>query len=118
MKYLIILALSLAISQNINAKEWTTEHTKWETAYLITHIIDWGQTLEITQNPKYTELNPIIGKYPTRGKVNKYFLTTAIGHYLVSKHLTSNRELWQKTSFFFELGIISRNVQLGIRTNF
>lgn len=97
------------------ASEWTQENKKWETAYMATHLIDWGQTLEIARNPKYYETNPILGKTPTRGEVNRYFLITGIGHYLISRYLDDYRLAWQKTTFFIELGVVTRNASIGIK---
>lgn len=100
------------------AAEWTKENTNWESAYLVAHLVDWGQTLEISNNPRYTEINPALGKYPSEDEVNQYFLITGVGHYFISRYLGENRLLWQQATFIVELNVIARNASLGIRVNF
>jgi len=118
MKYLILIVFFVIGSSELKAQEWTEENTAWETAYLATLIIDWGQTLEIAENPNYRELNQIIGEYPTRGEVNRYFMGLGISHIIISNYLDEWRLPWQRSTFFFSLGVISRNARMGIKINF
>lgn len=118
MKYLIIIMFFVVGASELNAQEWTKENTQWETAYFVTRIIDWGQTLEIQRNPKYYELNQFLGKHPTRGEINRYFIVTGIGHLVISNYLDEWRLPWQQASFFYSLGVVSRNFEMGIKVKF
>ena len=77
MKYLLLL---LFISPAY-ADEWTTNDTYREITYQGLAAIDWLQTRNIAKNPNYYEQNPILGEYPSVGKVNAYFAITGIVHY-------------------------------------
>lgn len=113
-KYILIFSLSFPVY----SQEWTKENTAWETAFIATHLIDWGQTLDIIESPKFQESNPFLGRNPTRGEVNRYFILMGVSHYLISRHLTEYRSVWQKTTFFYELNVINRNAKIGIKINF
>ncbi len=117
MKFILIILFLIGASE-VNASEWTKDDTKWESAYLVTHIIDWGQTLDIASNNKYRETNIFLGRNPTEDEVNRYFLLTGVGHYLVSLLLSDNRRVWQKATFFIEFGVISKNASIGIKVKF
>jgi len=117
--YIIVLvSLFLVASASSEASEWTKSNTKWESAYMVTHLIDWRQTLEISNNPRFKETNPILGNNPTENEINQYFLLTGISHYLISRYLDDWRETWQKTTFFIQFSVISKNAIIGIKTNF
>jgi len=116
--YIVIIVLFVTGASELKAMEWTKENTQWESAYMVTHIIDWGQTLEIAENPNFTEVNPILGSNPNRGDVNRYFLLTGIGHYLMSSYLDEWRETWQKTTFFIQFSVVANNAMLGVKITF
>lgn len=98
---------------------WTTADTTREAVYLGLHVADWGQTLGIAESPNYYESNPILGRNPSRGEVNRYFAVTAIGHAAVAYLLPHEaREVWQYTTIGMEAGIVARNYNVGIEFNF
>ena len=44
-------------------------------------ILDWLQTRAIAKNPSlFYEMNPILGKHPTIGRVNVYFAACILGY--------------------------------------
>lgn len=54
--------------------------------YLLLHAIDYRQSVYIQEHPEHCyELNPLIGTHPSRGDVDRYFLATTAGVYLVDK---------------------------------
>ena len=66
-----------------------------EVAWQAIHVIDWGQTLRIADNPdQYHEKNPILGRHPSRGRVNTYMLAGAILHPVVTWLLPEEAEVF------------------------
>ena len=46
-------------------------------------IMDWQQTRQIALHPeRWGEMNPILGKHPTTGKVDTYFTIVLVGMWI------------------------------------
>ena len=78
--------------------------------------VDYIQTREIARNPNYYELNPIIGKYPSKEKVTVYFALGGLMYYLVANWLperwrTPWLSFWATASFT----CVVHNHRIGIR---
>jgi len=73
-----------------------------ESVYTILHIIDWNQTLQISSNPYYFELNPLLGKKPSKGKINFYFSITLFSNYLIGYFLYKKN----KSFYYLYKGIL------------
>jgi hypothetical protein len=110
---LIILLLPFLVA-------WTQEDTKYQTAFIATALVDWGQTLYIASNPdEYKESNVLLGDHPSRDKVNMYF-PIAIGlHTAVAVALPKDyRRVWQLIWIGIETGMIVHNASIGIKVDF
>lgn len=110
---LIILLLPFLVA-------WTQEDTKYQTAFIATALVDWGQTLYIASNPDdYKESNVFLGDHPSRDKVNMYFpcaiaLHTAVAYVLPDKY----RRYWQLFWIGYETGMVVHNTSIGIKVDF
>jgi hypothetical protein len=99
--------------------------------------LDWLQTHQIATHPnQWSETNPILGKHPSVGKVNSYFIACEVGHaaisYLLPKYIEMPkwvkeyihinklpiRNSWQFIWFGIESGTAYNNYQGGIRIRF
>jgi hypothetical protein len=89
-------------------------------AALTTIAIDWGQTRYIARHPQtYHEINPILGKHPSVGKVDRYFAASMLGTVGIAMVLpTTYRKYWLGGVAVFELGFIIHNKNLGIKVDF
>lgn len=125
-KYLLILFL---LSPSISSADWTKIDTAFQVGYSILHVIDWGTTRDISKNPdRFHENNPILGKHPSVGKVDTYFIATLIGHTTVSYLLPDKlnvfglnirpRRTWQVGWIGIEGWHIRRNIKAGVKINF
>ena len=116
-KVFLILLLSCG---GAHAGEWTRADTAREVAYLALHVVDYSQTLEISDNPnRWYEKNPIIGKHPSRGEVNTYFLITGLLHPAVAYVLPKPyREIFQYSTIAIEIYCVGNNYSLGIGGRF
>lgn len=104
----------------VHASEWTKADTAWEAGYLVLHVIDWGQTRNISRRPDaYRELNPILGSHPSIERVNTYFALTAIAHTAISYALPADwRRGWQMVSIGMEATAVSNNYKIGLKIDF
>ncbi len=114
---LLILIIILPITSHA---EWNKGDTAREVAWQGIHVIDWGQTLEIARHPeKYHELNPILGRHPSVGRVNVYMGLSALGHLGMSYILPKKARLyWQYISIGVSAGCVVNNYKIGLGVKF
>ena len=134
--------------QAMAADPWTKADVAWETAYLVTLAADWSQTRQfpkqygkqefvsewvsvrnqdnsITSTYGYwrkhyvAESNPILGREPSRTKIDIYFALAAWSHYWVAKRLPMPwRRWWQVYGGLIQLGYVHRNYRLRFSIKF
>jgi hypothetical protein len=100
---------------------WSNEDMQRQLAYSLLHGADWAQTRTIAKNPQqFHETNPILGEHPSTGTVNNYFLSTLLGHWLLSNALPPEyRKLFQQGSIGLEAGVAGKNkFKFGIGMTF
>ena len=115
----ILFALSLA-STSRAADKWTPTDISMEAASVALTVIDWGQTLDISNQPgRIKETNCILGNRPRRGEINAYFPAVMLIHGVVSHYLPKPyRNIWQAVTIGVELAATSINYQAGLRIGF
>lgn len=123
MKYLLILMiLSMSCqSQEYSPKLWT-DSTFTNSALVFSNVMlvsDWGQTLHIAQDDRYTEDNKYLGKNPSRRDVNLYFLQRLVVHNLVGYLLPKKyKNIFYVSVSAYQAEAVFRNYELGIRMKF
>lgn len=121
----ILLSVSLTLpahSQafNLTFDPWSKQDIALQTLYTGLHIIDWGNTLYIADNPyKFYETNPILGNHPSRGNVNLYFAGTLAASFLVTHILPKEyRPYFQTIIISLETAVMASNHSLGVGMRF
>lgn len=119
-KVIVVFTIILLSSFTAHADEWTKEDTYLEITYLAIHIADWGNTLYIADHPEdYHEINPILGRHPSRSRVNNYFMITGLLHPAISYALPQPyRQYWQYATVGIEAGVVGWNLSIGIGFGF
>ncbi len=120
MKVILAALLIAVLSAPARADEWSKTDIGLQAAATALMVVDWGQTLKAaSQTDKYCEMNPILGKHPSRGRVNTYFATAIIGHAAISHILPQDyRRIWQSVFIGVELAATSINYQAGVKIKF
>ena len=114
MRFIFLLLLCSTASA-----DWSSGDTNRQLAFTALQMVDWAQTREVVKDDRKHELNPILGKYPSKTEVNVYFAATTLGHYLVSRALPPDyRKVWQYVWIGFQTGNVIRNYRVGVRINF
>ena len=109
-----LLVLMLLIPSVCFAGDWTSTDTAWEAAYLGALTVDCLQARDT--NPRYIERNPVLGPYPSRGKIDNLCALSAIGHLGMSYVLPSDwRRTWQISTVAIELVIIRHQYEIGLK---
>ena len=114
---IIMLTILMIPVTGFAAEDWNKEEKLKEAAWMVLHAVDWRQTAYAMDRPdEYEELNPILCKHPSEGRLNMFILTTAIGHYLITNYIPKkHRSVWQNISIGFKLGTVSSNYYVGAR---
>lgn len=122
-EFYLVLLCALFSCNTVGAEreyEWDrTDYLLLATA--ITAVtIDWAQTRYIARHPqKYSELNPILGKHPSTGKVDRYFAASLLGTVGIAFALPTNyRKYWLGGVTFVEVGFVLHNKGIGIKADF
>jgi hypothetical protein len=99
--------------------EWTKADTAFQLGYTALHIMDWSQTLDIESDSRYYERNSILGKDPSRGRVNTYFATTLGLHWLIARALPPKwRSTFQAGTIAIQFGVVKDNFEAGVSLDF
>ena len=115
-----ILVLLLPLPCAAQYANWTPADKALLATSTALLIVDWGQTRYIAKNPdRFHELNPILGRHPSVGRVNTYFATAIIGNYLLADWLgPTNRKLYLGGITALETVVVIRNNGIGIKVAF
>jgi len=114
-----------------NVNIWTAQDTIMQMTYIGLQTIDTGQTLWLAGKPKnsgYYELNPILGRHPSKVAVIGYMVgTSALDTFIAYKlprqvnilgMMVPARTLFQSLSIGLEAGTDIRNAALKIGVKF
>lgn len=113
---LILLAPSIPHAE---ARDWTAAEKGLGVAALTLHMIDLGQTRHIAKSGGvFHELNPVIGRHPSVGRVNGYFLASG----LLIASLAHFVPEYRKELLMLYVGVqaanTARNFSIGLRVSF
>lgn len=105
------------------ARAWFDPWTKTDYALqgilLVLDVMDYNQTMQFTQKKTHYEDNKLLGEYPSRSRVNNYFLGLAVLHVAVAMTLPKPyRTMWQGTFIGIEGYCVRHNYRAGIRVSF
>lgn len=121
----LALLLLILVPTVVHADEWTSTDTAMQITYTVLHVIDWGQTLDVSKHPiraggvPASETNPVLGKHPSVGAVNTYMASTLAGHAVASYLLPGKwRTAWQVAGIGIEAYVVGRNYSLGFHATF
>lgn len=109
-----------SLSSLLRVDPWTTEQKVWAGVSTALILTDWGQTRYIAKNPdRFHETNPLIGRHPSMGEVNRHFALSMAANLAVASLLPSKwRTNWLMGVSGMQAYFVIRNKRLGIRMAF
>lgn len=133
MKILRILIISMIVFNMsflfcFAADKWTTTDTIYESVFIASLAVDWGQTRYISSHSNvFYENNWFLGKHPSDFEINRYMAISAIGHVVIAVFLPTKmdvpfigtinpRRWWQVVWIGIEGGYIINNGSIGLKT--
>lgn len=113
----LLVASSLALADN---RAWTTEEKAWLGIAAAFTVADWATTRDLSRryNEGYYENNPILGKHPSTGRVDLYFVSAGAIGYLIADNLDQYRKPFLQTWTAVEIYYTNRNLNIGLRMKF
>src|SRR5258705_11699767 len=86
------------------AGDWGGTDTAYQAAYTTLLAADCAQTRwGASHQGRFEESNPLLGKHPSKGKINNICIATGLGHFGVSYILPLGaRRLWQSGGIIIE----------------
>ena len=116
---LIITLLFFISSSAIAADPWDSKDKALAVTMATLLIVDWGQTINISRDPTYHEINPILGRHPSEQSVHMYMGAALVGALTISHVLPSKYRQWFMGSVIaLELPYVYNNYQIGLRMQF
>ena len=124
---MFLVLLVLLYCSNANALDWKKYYqeplTKKDKSLIVTSTIlqgiDMLQTLEIANNDKYYETNPILGKHPSEFQVIAYFVTRAYTLSELTKMTPLKyRGFTHAFNIAYNYDVVRKNHSIGIRIDF
>ncbi len=97
---------------------WTpTQKVLWGT-YTAAWLVDFGQTRYIAENPDdfFEEQSAyLIGKHPSVGAVNNFFLAQYVLNYFIADNIGDNRTWYLGIATFIHIDCAVNNASIGIK---
>jgi len=99
---------------------WTKNQVGLQATATALQVIDWGLTLDIADKPEdYYEINPALGRHPSRGRVNCYFICSVGLKILITHILPSEwRGYWLGSNILVSGYLVHHGYKVGLRVNF
>ncbi len=124
-----LCALMLIIGTQATAYAWEWKADPWTKRQMLmqglttcSYVIDWGQTLNITDRYDegyFEKSNSLLGENPSRGEVNTYFASLIVTHLLITHVLPSKyREPWLIGTFAISVSMVHNNYSIGLHCKF
>jgi len=111
------LCLALLASPLVGQRsdQWRTTDKALLVSSTALLMLDWFQTLGIAEIDTLHERNPILGRHPSAGTVNTYFLLTEAGNTIVALKLKGwKRSAWLAAVTAVELRALHRGARFGV----
>lgn len=115
-----VAAVAFACAATATAGEWTEDQKRMGAALAAVSVVDWAQTRYIADNPdRFHETNPIMGRHPSIGRVDRYFATSVLVGAVVLDALPSEyRDYALKAGLVLEVLVVSNNARIGVGVKF
>lgn len=126
---MLLIVSCIFVSPLYAFDDWTRTDYMLEGLCLGLKMVDWGQTLNIADETEhYDEINPAIGRNPSRSNVNRYFLISSLAHVCGSIILPTRfkafgytlnpRRAWQYVFICGSASLVVHNYQVGLHVRF
>jgi hypothetical protein len=97
----------------------TREDIKYQLVLTAITAVDWAQSREFEDSGLFYERNIVLGRRPSKDKVDAMIPLGILGQWLVTRQLKpEHRRAWQMFMVGVETTAVYNNYQIGIRVDF
>ena len=116
----VIIFCLITLCTYAHAAEMTKKDLLLESTWMALHFVDWRQTVHVAKHPQeFEEMNPILGRHPSVGRVNLYMAAGMVLHPLVSYVLPQPyKKWWQYVTIGLSGGCVVNNFTIGVKMSF
>lgn len=116
----LLAVLLLLFPCAVRAGDWELIDRQLAATALVATTMDWAQTRTIAKNPQqFYEMNPLLGRHPSMGDVNRHFVgAIAIGTVVAFSLPKTERRWFLGGAAALEIGVVAHNLSVGIRMDF
>jgi len=119
---ILLILVFILPAQAQQQEQWSDRSKLWAATSAIALANDWSTTRDMTHryNEGYHELNPILGRNPSRDRVDLHFLIAIPAVYLIADNIESdiNRTRWLQLVTIVEGAVSLNNIRIGLRWGF
>ena len=83
--------------------------------------LDYATTRDMTHRYNegyYEKFNPLLGRHPSTGQVDLYFVTAGLATWLIADNLDEYRKPFLQAVSALELVCVGNNLRIGLRVRF
>ena len=120
-KKILVTALVLFSTATLaDNRTWTGEEKAWLGTAIAFTVADWATTRDLSRrySEGYYENNPILGKNPSTGRVDLYFVSAGLLGYAIADNLDQNRKMFLQGWTAVEIFYVNRNLNIGLKMKF
>ena len=118
----ILLFIILLFSSSAFAQwdTWTPDEQKMFVASNIAIVADWSTTRNITRrfDEGYYEKNHLLGPYPSRDRVDLYFISLLAANYYVADYFGKHKIYYFAYRTAIHGNAAIKNINIGLRLSF
>ena len=119
-KLLALVLLLVGTSTWADNRTWTPEEKAWLGTAAAVTVADWSTTRDLSRRYRegYYENNPILGKQPSTGQVDLYFVSAGLIGYAIADNMDRHRTTFLQAWTAVEIYYTNRNLNIGLRMKF
>jgi hypothetical protein len=119
-KVLVAVLMSFSTLSWADNRTWTGEEKAWLGTAAAFTVADWATTRDLSRRYRegYYENNPILGKNPSTGRVDLYFVSAGLLGYVIADNLDQHRKTFLQAWTAVEVIYTNKNLNIGLKMKF
>ena len=119
-----LLALVLLLVSTLtwaDNRSWSESEKTWGIVTANLLLADYATTRDMTHRYNegyYEKFNPFIGRHPSTGTVDLYFVTAGLATWLIADNLDEYRKPFLQAVSALELVCVGNNIRIGLKVRF